>query len=495
MSVDVDITEQVMGDAPQSDLNIGKGMVVEIPDSPMRIFEDPKRIVGVVVFQYWRHLDWWWDVAQGILSEEIDKRVRGPKSREGHLVLMSIEAAESGEPENIRQDTLRLRKIVAVGRGLVYYESYLRDSLAPVLPIQKDAVESSPRWALSRIVLQGFRGFTHSVVDLSAGAVIITGTNGSGKSALADGAFWALTGEHLRGDAGELRNLYAATGPEVRVELVDHHGDTMFVTRRHHPAGGCVEVEHGDRRETGHDAQALVASLLWPPSQHALDPHRSFVGYLTTCVFPSRDGKVRLPTTDQDERDIYQLLGEITGSSANKPERNECDLPEVTQLIQDINNALGTHPDFTNPRFLTRFNTEPRQSLLAVDHSATTNRELAPQSVLSHSQQKKLALATAIGLNLATSQGLGAIILDDPFPSLDVVSALSLCEVLRNVRHRRQIVISTHDNRYGNLLERKMRPMGAEQTLSIRMGHWGRNGPRLTSRKLQTASEELVYAC
>ena len=488
---DMDITEQAMRNT-RSDLNFGRGVAVEIPDSPMRIFDNLKRVVGVVVFRHWRHLELWWGTAEGILVAEMAEHIRGPKSREGYLVLLCVENAEPEELQGIHHDTSRTRKIVAAGRELVHYESWVRKALAPVLPIQENVVDSSPRWALSNITLRGFRGFTDSAVDLSGGVVIVTGTNGVGKSSLMDGVLWALTGASLHGNASAVRNKYAAATPTVRLDLVDDHGDTLTVTRRHHSAGSRVDARHGVQRETGADAQTLIASLLWPPSRHAADPYRSFVKYLTTCVFPSRNSQPRLPTTEQDGQDLYQLLEEITKPADGETKRSKYDFGKPERLVQEINNALGTHPGFSVSRLVTRVDAEHPQTLIVVDDPTMLIGELAPETVLSYTQQKKLALATAFGLNLAAGQGLGVVVLDDPFHSLDTVSILSLCDAVRSVSAHRQVVLSTHDERCGNLLDRKMRPVGTEKTIRIKIEHWDRNGPALTCRALGTSVPPLL---
>jgi ABC-type lipoprotein export system ATPase subunit len=57
--------------------------------------------------------------------------------------------------------------------------------------------------------------------------------------------------------------------------------------------------------------------------------------------------------------------------------------------------------------------------------------------------------------------------LDDPVQSLDHVNLLSLADMLRTVRNRRQIIVSTHDEVLAELLIRTLRPLGAENATAV----------------------------
>ena len=72
--------------------------------------------------------------------------------------------------------------------------------------------------------------------------------------------------------------------------------------------------------------------------------------------------------------------------------------------------------------------------------------------------------------------------LDDPLQSLDDVNLLGLIDLLRRLTFRRQLIISTHDSRFGELLQRKLRPVAEDQrTRVIVLEGWGRNGPQSRS--------------
>lgn len=68
--------------------------------------------------------------------------------------------------------------------------------------------------------------------------------------------------------------------------------------------------------------------------------------------------------------------------------------------------------------------------------------------------------------------------LDDPLQSLDDVNLLGLIALLRRTKDRRQLLVSTHDLRFGRLLSRKLRPVSeGQRTRVIALEAWGPSGP------------------
>ena len=101
-----------------------------------------------------------------------------------------------------------------------------------------------------------------------------------------------------------------------------------------------------------------------------------------------------------------------------------------------------------------------------------------PSLVLSSSQLNVLAVSTFLALNLAIETlPLQVVALDDPLQSLDTINLLGLADLLRRVRARRQVIVSTHDDRLAQLLTRKLRPTNGGRTRLIRLDAWSRSGP------------------
>ena len=83
-----------------------------------------------------------------------------------------------------------------------------------------------------------------------------------------------------------------------------------------------------------------------------------------------------------------------------------------------------------------------------------------PATVLSSSQLNAFAVATFLALNMGVPRvPLQTAILDDPLQTLDDVNLLGVVDLLRRVKERRQLIITTHDTRFGSLLERKLRAL------------------------------------
>jgi hypothetical protein len=102
-----------------------------------------------------------------------------------------------------------------------------------------------------------------------------------------------------------------------------------------------------------------------------------------------------------------------------------------------------------------------------------------PESVLSSSQLNSLALSIFLSLNLGIRiLPLDAALVDNLLQTLDSINLLGVVDLLRRARGNRQLLISTHDERFGRLLERKLRPINAKQrTRVFRLEGWAREGP------------------
>lgn len=174
----------------------------------------------------------------------------------------------------------------------------------------------------------------------------------------------------------------------------------------------------------------------------------------------------------------------------------ELKLQEVEPLLQRIYSTIDPHPSFRTVRLLTRIAYGRGRLSTAIHdprHDAQTEH---PDRVLSSSQLNALAVSIFLALNLGIPKPpLEAAILDDPLQSLDEVNLLGLIDLLRRTKNRRQLFISTHDDRFASLLEKKLRPvLPSEQTRVLRFTGWGRRGPNIEvyDIELQTDTLKLV---
>jgi hypothetical protein len=185
----------------------------------------------------------------------------------------------------------------------------------------------------------------------------------------------------------------------------------------------------------------------------------------------------RAATGDQAQR-VIEALREA--ASRVVTER----VKEIEPLLSDIYSRIDVHPAFRVVRFLTSV-VRGRGQLAAVVSDPLSEVECdTPATVLSSSQMNALAVCTFLSLNLGVlSPPLECTILDDPLQSLDDINLLGLIDLLRRTKDQRQLFVSTHDLRFGNLLARKLRPGSSEQrTVVIELDGWSRTGPIVTTR-------------
>lgn len=155
------------------------------------------------------------------------------------------------------------------------------------------------------------------------------------------------------------------------------------------------------------------------------------------------------------------------------------ELVAMEPLLQRIYSSVDPHPSFRVVSFLTRtIRGKGRLWTPIADVDASQSVD-EPSSVLSSSQLNVLAVSTFLSLNLSVeSLPLEMVALDDPLQSLDDVNLLGLADLIRRVRGRRQVIISTHDDRLSGLLRRKLRPVHpGERTLTVELAGWTRSGP------------------
>lgn len=188
----------------------------------------------------------------------------------------------------------------------------------------------------------------------------------------------------------------------------------------------------------------------------------------------------RTATGEQAQR-VIEALREV--ASRVVTER----VKEIEPLLSDVYSRIDVHPAFRVVRFLTSVVRGRGQLSTVVSDPLSEVESDSPGTVLSSSQMNALAVCAFLSLNLGVSRPpLEAAILDDPLQSLDDINLLGLIDLLRRTKDRRQLCVSTHDVRFGNLLARKLRPRSSQQrTVVIELDSWSRRGPTVTTRDVK----------
>jgi hypothetical protein len=155
------------------------------------------------------------------------------------------------------------------------------------------------------------------------------------------------------------------------------------------------------------------------------------------------------------------------------------ELRRIEPLFQRIWAGIDPHPSLRAVNLISRLSYgKGRLSMRMTDELRQRSSE-SPEAVLSSSQQNALAVALFLTLNLGTqSLPLATTVLDDPFQSLDDINLLGLVDLLRRIRGSRQLIVTTHEHRFAQLLARKLRPVDEHQTTKlIELDGWDRTAP------------------
>jgi exonuclease SbcC len=161
-------------------------------------------------------------------------------------------------------------------------------------------------------------------------------------------------------------------------------------------------------------------------------------------------------------------------------------LEGIEPLLQRIFATVDPHPTLRIVNFLTKSFRGHGQLWTTLDDVQGEVSVQDPSLVLSSSQLNVLAVAIHLALNLAIpTLPLQVVALDDPLQSLDTVNLLGLADLLRRVKATRQVIVSTHDEKLADLLERKLRPVGLhERTLRIDLRGWTPDGPSIETTQV-----------
>lgn len=152
----------------------------------------------------------------------------------------------------------------------------------------------------------------------------------------------------------------------------------------------------------------------------------------------------------------------------------------LAPLVANIYSRLDPHPAFTRLDYeLGVYYQRAVADPVVIDEEMNVRAD--PLLIFSASQANVTALTFFLAMSwTAGSHALPFILLDDPLQAMDDINALGFADLCRHIRTERQLVVSTHDRRLGNLLERKLAPrVAGERSLVLRFVGWDRSGPQI----------------
>ncbi|OFX53952.1 MAG: hypothetical protein A2066_00765 [Bacteroidetes bacterium GWB2_41_8] len=125
-------------------------------------------------------------------------------------------------------------------------------------------------------------------------------------------------------------------------------------------------------------------------------------------------------------------------------------------LINKLYHKIDPHPDFKSVEFKANFDTDnPRLDVFV--RNIKNENTLVPNLYFSTAQINILSLSIFLATAL-NSKEYQCIFIDDPIQSLDSINVLSTIDLFRSivVNEGKQVILSTHDENFHNLLKKKM---------------------------------------
>ncbi|MGC5172101.1 AAA family ATPase [Microbacterium sp. DT81.1] len=243
------------------------------------------------------------------------------------------------------------------------------------------------------------------------------------------------------------------------------------------PAVDRLQVIRGRIRD-------LISTVDSAVSQSGVERARSEIHSLEDAVASRRE---RATLEANRSRELKKLAdAAVDARVAVTNQRFEA----VQPLVADIYRRLDPHPVFKELEF--ELDTYYRRGTTTpIVRDEVTGVTADPLLVFSTSQANIAALSYFLAMGWsAGSDALPFILLDDPVQSMDDVNVLGFADLCRHLRQDRQLIISTHERRFANLLERKLAPRAENETTKvIQFVAWDRGGPVVERRELSSSPE------
>jgi len=135
-----------------------------------------------------------------------------------------------------------------------------------------------------------------------------------------------------------------------------------------------------------------------------------------------------------------------------------------TDLINQLYAAIDPHPEFKKIHFECKVDGQNKFGLYISAIAPNTNDEISPTLTFSSAQINVLALSIFLAQALTAKDDKGndveCIFIDDPVQSVDSINSLSFIDLVRAIclRYDKQIILSTHDENFHELLRKKIPP-------------------------------------
>lgn len=131
-------------------------------------------------------------------------------------------------------------------------------------------------------------------------------------------------------------------------------------------------------------------------------------------------------------------------------------------IINDIYRRIDPHPDYKKIKFICDFKDDKPKLNVYLLKDEKSDDPIIPNLYFSAAQLNILSLsiflAKALNAKDNKDNPIDCIFIDDPIQSMDSINVLSTIDLFRSimVNQNKQIILSTHDENFHNLLQKKM---------------------------------------
>jgi DNA repair exonuclease SbcCD ATPase subunit len=157
-------------------------------------------------------------------------------------------------------------------------------------------------------------------------------------------------------------------------------------------------------------------------------------------------------------------------------------------VAQNVFSRLDPHPTFTELELETdvlRSASTATARVRDVSQDVTAD----PMVIFSAAQANIAAISYLVALNWTSASRVPLLMLDDPLQAMDDINVLGFADLCRHLRSRRQVIVSTHERRFAQLLERKLAPReDQDRTIVHEFVGWERSGPLVKERSMGAGS-------
>ncbi len=149
------------------------------------------------------------------------------------------------------------------------------------------------------------------------------------------------------------------------------------------------------------------------------------------------------------------------------------------ELINDLYKRIDPHPDYKRLKFICDFKDDKPKLNVCLYKDDIDEDPIIPNLYFSTAQLNILSLSIflAKALNAKDDKGnpIESIFIDDPIQSMDSINILSTIDLFRGivVNQEKQIILSTHDENFHNLLKKKM-PSGLFKSKFMELETFGK---------------------